>query len=66
MLSIGKACITLFREIPNEEELYAIFHPPFDVAVLLLVAWYLHHYAFDTFTVFKFDIVFDKLVFIHY
>ena len=23
--------ITLFREIPNEEELYAIFHPPFDV-----------------------------------
>ena len=31
VLSIDKACITLFREIPNEEELYAIFYPPFDV-----------------------------------
>ena len=34
-----------------------------DTAVLLLIAWYLYHDAFDTFTVFKFDIVFDKLVF---
>ena len=31
MLSIDKACIALFREIPNEEGLYAIFHLPFDV-----------------------------------
>ena len=31
VLSIDKACITLFREIPNEEELCAIFQPPFDV-----------------------------------
>ena len=26
-----KACITLFREIQIEDELYPIFHPPFDV-----------------------------------
>ena len=34
-----------------------------DIAVLLLIAWYIHHDAFDILTVFKFDIVFDKLVF---
>ena len=26
-----------------------------DIAVILLIAWYLHHDAFDIFTVFKFD-----------
>ena len=31
VLSTDKAFITLFREIPNEEKLYAMFHPPFDV-----------------------------------
>ena len=31
VLLIDKACITLFREIPKEDELYPIFHPPFDV-----------------------------------
>ena len=27
VLSFDKVYITLFREIPNEEEMYAIFHP---------------------------------------
>ena len=36
VLSIDKTCITLFREIPNEEGLYAIFHPPFDVVKILI------------------------------
>ena len=31
VLLIDKACITLFREIPNVDELYPIFHPPFYV-----------------------------------
>ena len=31
VLSFDKACIILFWEVPNEEELYAIFQPPFDV-----------------------------------
>ena len=30
VLLIDKACISLFREIPNKNELYPIFHPPFD------------------------------------
>ena len=33
-----------------------------DIAVLLLIAWYLHHDAFDIFTVFKFDSVVVKLI----
>ena len=32
-----------------------------DIAVLLLIAWYLHHDAFDILTVFKFDSV-DSVV----
>ena len=31
VLLIDKSCETLFREIPNEDELYPVFHPPFDV-----------------------------------
>ena len=33
-----------------------------DIAVLLLIALYLHHVAFDIFTVFKFDSVDVKLI----
>ena len=32
-----------------------LFDAGIDIAVLLLIAWYLHHDAFDIFTVFKFD-----------
>ena len=33
-----------------------------EIAVLLLIAWYLHHDAFDIFTVFKFHSVDVKLI----
>ena len=31
VLLIVIACTTLFKEIPNEEAVYPIFQPPFDV-----------------------------------